>query len=88
MVRIPSHDTSVQAAKAVLPCRTVLQQQILSALIARGPMTDGELENLPQFADYGPSTVRKRRSELYHDGRVRPTGETRDRMNVWEPVTR
>ena len=83
LVRIPSHETSIEAAKAVLPCRTVLQQQILSALVARGPMTDGELENLPQFASYGPSTVRKRRSELYQDGRVILTGEKRDRMNVW-----
>lgn len=84
MVRIPSHETSIDAAKSVLPCRTVLQSQILSALKVHGPMTDGELESLPQFSVYGPSTVRKRRSELFHDGRVRLTGERRDRMNVWE----
>lgn len=85
MIRLPSHETSVEAARAVLPCRTVLQQQILSALLANGPMTDGELETLPQFASYGPSTVRKRRSELYQDGRVVETGEKRNRMMVWAP---
>jgi hypothetical protein len=66
LVRIPSHSTSVEAAKSILPCRTVLQQQILTALKTHGPMTDGELENLECFSHYGPSTVRKRRSELYH----------------------
>ncbi len=81
--RVPDHETSIAAAKSILPCRTVLQQQIVNALIARGPMTDGELERLPMFADYGPSTVRKRRSELYQDGRVVPTGARRDGMKEW-----
>lgn len=83
MVRIPDHSTSIDAAKAILPCRTVLQQQIINALLARGPMTDGELENLEQFKQYGPSTVRKRRSELYQDGRVIWTGKTRNKMKEW-----
>jgi hypothetical protein len=83
MVRVPDHQTSIDAAKAILPCRTVLQQQIVTALLARGPMTDGELENLEQFSGYGPSTVRKRRSELLQDGRVVWTGKTRDRMKEW-----
>jgi hypothetical protein len=49
-------------------------------------MTDGELENLPVFAHYGPSTVRKRRSELYQAGRVAETGARRGKMNVWRAV--
>lgn len=83
LVRIPDHSTSIDAAKAIMPCRTVLQQQIVTALLARGPMTDGELEKLEQFANYGPSTVRKRRSELYHDGKIIPTGKRRDGMKEW-----
>lgn len=84
--RIPDHETSIAAAQSVLPCRRILQQQILTALLVRGPMTDGELEKLPQFASYGPSTVRKRRSELYQDGRVIPTGKRRDGMKEWAPA--
>lgn len=83
LIRIPSHSTSVEAAKSILPCRTVLQSQILSALKTQGPMTDGELEKLPLFSTYGPSTVRKRRSELYQDGRVLETGKRRDGMKEW-----
>lgn len=83
MVRVPDHQTSIDAAKAILPCRTVLQQQIINALLVHGPMTDGELEGLRIFAAYGPSTVRKRRSELFHDGRIIRTGDRRDGMNVW-----
>lgn len=83
LIRIPSHETSVEAAKAILPCRTILQQQIVNALLTRGPMTDGELEKLDRFAGYGPSTVRKRRSELLQDGKVVWTGKTRDRMKEW-----
>lgn len=83
LVRIPSHQTSIDAAKAILPCRTVLQQQIMNALLLYGPMTDGELEALQIFGGYGPSTVRKRRSELYHEGRIALTGKRRLGMNVW-----
>lgn len=86
LIRLPSHSTSVEAAQSILPCRTVLQAQILNALIVHGPMTDGELEKLEQFKDYGPSTVRKRRSELYQDGKVLATEERRDRMIVWRVV--
>lgn len=86
LVRIPDHETSIEAAKAILPCRRILQQQILNALIVRGPMTDGELEKLECFSRYGPSTVRKRRSELFQDLRVVDTGERRNGMKVWAPV--
>ena len=40
-----------------------------------GPMTDDELERLPEFAGYGPSTIRKRRSELYQQQALRVCGE-------------
>jgi phage FluMu protein gp41 len=83
LVRIPSHSTSVEAAKSILPCRTVLQQQILTVLKVQGPMTAGELENLSCFRNYGFSTVRKRVSELKNDLRIAETGEVRKRMTVW-----
>lgn len=85
LVRIPDHETSISAAQSVLPCRTVLQQQIVTALISWGPQTAGELEKLPMFSKYGPSTVRKRVSELSKADppRVIWTGVTRDKMKEW-----
>lgn len=87
MHRKMDHATSIDAAERVAKsCRTELQGAIYDKLIELGPMTDGELENLPQFSHYAPSTVRKRRSELFQDGRVAETGDKRDRMKVWKAV--
>ncbi len=83
MFRRPDHETSIAAARSVLPCRSELQSMILAALVMRGAMTDGELESMPAFKIYAPSTVRKRRSELFQAGQVAPTGEVRKRMKVW-----
>ncbi len=83
MHRRPDHETAIAAARSVLSCRSELQAAILDVLKMCGPMTDGELEQYPTFSVYGPSTVRKRRSELYQAGQVAPTGETRNRMKVW-----
>jgi hypothetical protein len=84
MHRRDDMQTAIDASERVAPCRQVLQQQILTAFRARGAMTDGELEQLPQFADYRPSTVRKRRSELYQAGSVIATLDRRDGMTVWK----
>ena len=87
MHRKTDHETSIAASERVAKsCKTELQSAILEKLIELGPMTDGELESLPVFSHYGPSTVRKRRSELFQDGKVEKTGELRDRMNVWKAV--
>lgn len=87
MHRKVDHATSIVASEIIArSCKTELQAAILAKLIELGPMTDGELENLPVFSHYGPSTVRKRRSELFQDGKVEKTGELRDRMNVWKAV--
>lgn len=84
LIRIPSPSTSVEAAKSILPCRTVLQKQILTILRVQGPMTAGELEQMSCFAHYGPSTVRKRVTELKDDlHAIVETGEVRNRMKVW-----
>jgi hypothetical protein len=64
-----------------------LHNQVLDALEMYGPMTDEQLEQLPQFKSFGPSTIRKRRSELYQMGRLRRHGERQNSrgryMVVW-----
>lgn len=84
MVRTGDHDTSRTAAASVAPKVSALHFQVLQALAAAGPegLNDRQLEQLPQFAHYGPSTIRKRRSELYQLGYVTHRG-TRDGLMVW-----
>jgi hypothetical protein len=64
-----------------------LHREVLSAFEAHGRLTDEELERLPQFGCYGPSTIRKRRSELYLMGQLVRVGERNNsrgrRMVVW-----
>lgn len=84
MHRKVDHATSIDASERIAKsCKTELQSAILEKLIELGPMTDGELENLPVFSHYGPSTVRKRRSELFQDGKVEKTDAVKARMTVW-----
>jgi hypothetical protein len=63
-----------------------LHARILAWLKA-APMTDEDLERLHEFKYLAPSTVRKRRSELYQLGRIHQVGtrfNTRNRpMGVW-----
>ena len=47
-----------------------LHLRILEAF-KTGPLTDETLERLPVFSSLAPSTVRKRRSELYYLGLLR-----------------
>jgi hypothetical protein len=47
-----------------------LHQRVLSAFKLVGPMTDEVLERLPAFSKYAPSTLRKRRHELYAIGKL------------------
>jgi hypothetical protein len=86
-VRWDSPSTSREAAASIAPVRTALHQAVLDALTAGGPMTDEQLERLPQFAHLGPSTIRKRRSELFQQGAVVAVGESRNSrgrlMLVW-----
>lgn len=75
-------DTSIEAACRVAKSgRKALQDRIEQLLAI--PMTDGELEKLPEFSHYGPSTVRKRRSELFKAERIVDTGARRNGMTVW-----
>lgn len=84
MVRRRDRRTCRDAADRVRPALSSLRLAVLDAIHAAGPrgLTDRELELLHQFQDRGPSTVRKRRSELYQLGYVREAG-VRDRLTVW-----
>jgi hypothetical protein len=79
--------TSVEAAAKIERHRTELHARVLQAFLEHGPMTDAELEQLPEFHGYGPSTLRKRRSELYHAHDLAAIGERRNARNckmlVW-----
>jgi hypothetical protein len=87
MHRVADQQTSIDAAAAVLPKVRTLHEEVLAALAAAGAegLNDRQLEQLPQFARYGPSTIRKRRSELYQLGYVTHRG-TRDGLMVWVRV--
>lgn len=87
MVRNPDHATSVQAAVSLGPKLRELQQKVLEAVRDHGPVNDWDLENMSSFSSYGPSTIRKRRSELYHAGllvkvgtKANPNGRS---MTLW-----
>lgn len=82
MVRGDSPLTSQAAAVRVLPKLSALQAEVLAVADGR---TDREIERLPRFAAYAPSTVRKRRSELLQQGRIRADGD-RDGLTVWRVV--
>jgi hypothetical protein len=82
--------TEKDAALAIARhCKTKLQRQIIQAFKTHGAMTDEELENLPQFTHYGPTTVKKRRTELFQMGMVINTGRTKANsrgihMIIWD----
>jgi len=87
MVHAGDPHTSIDAAVVIEQRRTELYQKVLAAF-ARGRMTDEELEELPEFRAYGPSTIRKRRSELYQQGALVVVGECRNsrgrKMLIWD----
>jgi hypothetical protein len=83
--RANDHDTSIAADKAIGRKASALHGRVIEAFRARN-MTDKELERLPEFAEYGFSTIRKRRSELYQMGRIKETGTTREGCKEWMSV--
>ena len=78
---------SFEAADRLKPDLSRLQALVLQAFSVHGPMTDEELELLPEFNAYGPSTIRKRRSELFHLRKLCSTGEKKNlrgfNMTIW-----
>lgn len=87
MVRSADHETSVQAAQVVKAGLSTLQGLVMAAFKRISSMTDGELEDLPEFRHFAYSTVRKRRTELYQKGLLFKTDERktegRSNMAVW-----
>lgn len=79
MVRGNDPETSQAAAVGLLPKLSTLQAAVLAVADGR---TDREIEAMPHFAQYAPSTVRKRRSELLQQGRLMADGD-RDGLTVW-----
>lgn len=90
MVHRGDPHTSREAAEVIQKHQTELHAKVLEAFRMFGPMTDEQLEQLVEFRGYGPSTIRKRRSELYQADRLSVVGErvnTRGRkMLVWGMV--
>jgi hypothetical protein len=90
-VAVADHQTSREAADKVVAIAGALRQEVLSAVVRAGVegLTDKELEALEQFAErrLAPSTLRKRRSELFRSGFVRPRGiDRREGCTVWVSV--
>lgn len=78
--------TEVEAAQAISRHLTELHHKVHD-MLSQCPQTDEELERQPCFAAFGPSSVRKRRSELYQAGLIEVCGERSNsrgrRMKVW-----
>lgn len=88
MVHGDDPHTSVDAATVIARQRNELHEKVLAAFAHHGAMTDEQLETLPEFLDYGPSTIRKRRSELFQQHALVAVGDavnTRGRkMLIWK----
>jgi hypothetical protein len=79
--------TALESAHVIARRRSELHELVLQAFAEAGPMTDEELERLPQFRTFGPSTLRKRRSELYEMRALEIVGDKRNSrgrsMFIW-----
>lgn len=79
--------TEAKAALSVVRGVSALQQQVLDAFDEFHQLTAEQCERLPCFAHLGPSTVRKRISELAQAGKLMPCGEQPNSrgkaMTVW-----
>lgn len=91
MARASDRPTSRAAAESQRPKLSDLQQRVLGHFVVAGlhGFTDLELEQLPEFAGYGPSTLRKRRCELMQRHDLEPLLDAdgaeveRSGMMVW-----
>ena len=78
MSRRTDPSTSSRAAAAVRPVLGKIQLLVLAAYAQHGPMSARQAERLPDFEDYGFSTIRKRISELSVAGFLAGTGVDTD----------
>lgn len=87
MVHAGDPATSIEAAQKIIRVNTILHERVMEAFHELGPMTDEQLEKLPRFCAYGPSTIRKRRSELFKAGRLKADGvavnQRGSKMLIW-----
>lgn len=85
-----SHDAADRHPRSLGALHQEVMDAFRTAERERRTLTDEELERLPQFAHLAPSTVRKRRSELYQAGWVREAGSILNsrgcKMIRWAPV--
>jgi len=86
MVHQGDPPTSKEAAQVIARRQSELQWQVCEAFRQYGSMTDEELERLPCFKTFGPSTIRKRRSELYRMGELVPMGTEHNSRGRWMTV--
>ena len=88
MVRAGDPMTCITAALTIERKASRLHEQITAAIARRGAMTDQELEDRPQFANYAYSSVRKRRTELCQAGLLICVGVRKNKrgnmMQIWE----
>ena len=79
--------TSHAAAKRIAPRLSKLQEQVLYAVMNHPNSTAEQLEQLPQFLTYAPSTVRKRLTDLHRKGLIQSVGVRENSrgcpMQVW-----
>jgi len=74
---------SQRAAVDALLSGPWIREKILQAIATEGPKTDGELENRPEFAHCGQTTVRCRRHDLSDAGKLVIVGR-RDKMRLYD----
>ena len=87
MVRRDARDTEISAAAAVERRLNESHEAVRAAFRKHGSLTDSQLEQLPEFAEWGPSSARKRRGELMLAGELQAVGDARNSrgrtMVVW-----
>lgn len=92
MHRHPDHATSVEAATRVSKKLSELQTLVYGCFVRYGPMTDEELEGLPEIVDreLGKTTARRRRTDLVKLGRLFAVGTRVNKgglkMTLWAVV--
>lgn len=73
--RTNDRQTSIEAGESVAPSISELQTLVLHTLKTHGPMTDEQLENHFEVGRFAQTTMRKRRTDLFHLGLVDAAGK-------------
>lgn len=92
-IRERDSETSLSAALALMPRLSLMQAAVVAAFDKHGPMTDEQLEQLPEFREYKYSTARKRRTELVTKGLLASCGKAMNesgsaKMTLWDLTER